>query len=63
VVICEERNRLKSIQLSAVLKHLQVPRESIAINSTAWKQATKKTQKECNEALAELNRHKKENGC
>ena len=63
MVFCDERDRLKSIQLSAVLKHLKVPGEDIAIDSAAWKQATKKTQKECNEALAELNRHKKEHGC
>jgi len=63
VVFCEERDRLKSIHLSAVRKHLQPPSEGIGINSAAWRKAMKKTQKDCNEALTELNRHKKVHGC
>jgi hypothetical protein len=62
-VFCEERERLRKLYLSAVGENLQAARECTRMNTEAWKEATKKTQDECDTALGELNRHKTEHGC
>ena len=62
-VICLELDRLTNVYLAAVFENLQAARESIRMNNEKWKEATKKTQEECEKALDELNRHKGEHGC
>lgn len=62
-VACEERARLTNVYLSAIVKNLQAARERTRMNNEEWREATKKSQEECEAALDELNRHKEEHGC
>ena len=62
-VECEERERLNAVYLSALDKHSQAGRYIADRQSEEWRRATTETRRECYEALAALDAHKKEHGC
>ena len=63
IVPCEERERLTTAYLDAVLRNTEADRAFAETNSEAWRKATRVTQQECEVALADLNAHQKEHGC
>jgi hypothetical protein len=60
---CEQRDRLQKIYLDAVMQNDRAGLHFSDIQSEAWQEATKDTREDCEEALADLNRHMGEHGC
>ena len=60
---CDERQRLTTIYLAAVVKNSMAGRAVADMKSEDWREATEETRKACEEALADLNAHRKEHGC
>lgn len=60
---CEERDKLQRIYMNAVVQNARTGLHFSDVASQAWLEATKDTREDCEEALAELNRHRAEHGC
>jgi hypothetical protein len=60
---CEERDRLTALYLAAIAKNTEAGKNIPDLRSEAWRDATHDTRDECGEALENLNRHKREDGC
>jgi hypothetical protein len=60
---CEERERLEKIYLAAVVRNAKAGLGIADMRSEAWREATKDTRDACEEALEQLNAHRREHGC
>jgi hypothetical protein len=60
---CEERDRLTRIYLSAVALYDEQAKTVSDLKSEAWRDASKRLREACQDALANLNAHRKEHGC
>jgi hypothetical protein len=49
--------------MAAVVPNVYAGKDVADMKSEAWREATKKTREACQEALDDLNSHRREHGC
>jgi len=62
-VSCKERDRLVYLYLDAVAQNIEAGKAYLDMRTYQWREATKETRAVCEDALADLNRHRAEHGC
>lgn len=62
-VPCEERQRLERVYIDSVRRNAKAGAHVLNTKSDEWREATKETCAECDIALEDLERHRKEHGC